>query len=162
VSAEKFTEHLAIEKHLPAAVQDWHSDHGDRTLIVDGAHILEIARILRDELGYNFLVDLAGVDYLPRKPRFEIVYQFMNLTTKTRIRVKVQTNDAHPEVASLTPLWPIANWLEREVWDLMGIKFHGHPDLRRILLYEEFQGHPLRKDYPKTGRQPLIGPGCKG
>jgi NADH-quinone oxidoreductase subunit C len=158
VDSPKFPEHLAIEAKFPAAVLDWHDQHGDRTLIVDGEHMLDIARILRDELGYDFLVDLNAVDYLPRKPRFEMVYQFMNHATRSRIRVKVQLNAQHAEVPSLTPLWPIANWLEREVWDLMGIKFHGHPDLRRILLYEEFKGHPLRKDYPKTGRQPLIGP----
>ncbi|RPH92949.1 NADH-quinone oxidoreductase subunit C, partial [candidate division KSB1 bacterium] len=143
---------------LPAAVHDWHAQHGDRTLIVDGAHIVEIARLLRDEQGYNILLDLTAVDYLPRKPRFEVVYHFMNMETKARLRVKVQLAEERAEVASLTPLWPIANWYEREVWDLFGIKFHGHPNLKRIMLYEEFKGHPLRKDYPKTKRQPLIGP----
>ncbi|HEY3294636.1 MAG TPA: NADH-quinone oxidoreductase subunit C [bacterium] len=158
MSDERFPEHLAIDKRFPGSVLDWHAQHGDRTLIVDGERILDIARLLKTELGYHFLVDLAAVDYLPRKPRFEVVYQFMNLDTKARLRVKVQSDELHPEVPSLTPLWPIANWLEREVWDLMGVTFRDHPNLKRILLYEEFEGHPLRKDYPRTGRQPLIGP----
>jgi len=154
----KFPEYLAIEKRFPTAVLDWHALCGDRTLLVEYEHLLEIARLLKEQFGYNVLVDLTCVDYLPRKPRFEVVYHFMNLETKARLRVKVQPDETHPVVPSLTPLWPIANWYEREVWDLFGIKFHGHPDLKRILLYEEFEGHPLRKDYPKTLRQPLIGP----
>jgi len=158
VNDDRFPEHLAIEKRFPGAVFDWHAQHGDRTLIVDGARLFDIARLLKEELGYNFLVDLTAADYLPRKPRFEVVYHFMNLATKARLRIKVPSDDQHPEVPSLTPLWPIANWLEREAWDLLGVRFTGHPDLKRILLYEEFEGHPLRKDYPKTGRQPLIGP----
>ncbi len=158
MNEERFPEHLAIEKRFPSSVLDWHAQHGDRTLIVKGERILDIARLLKEELGYHFLVDLTAVDYLPRKPRFEIVYQFMNHETKARLRVKVQSDELHPEVPSLTPLWPIANWLEREAWDLMGIKFREHPNLKRLLLYEEFEGHPLRKDYPKTKRQPLIGP----
>jgi NADH-quinone oxidoreductase subunit C len=144
VSEEKFPEQLAIEKRFPAAVLDWHAQHGDRTLLIEYDKILDIARLLRDELGYNV-------------PRFEVVYHFMNLATLARLRVKVQPDDEHPEVPSLTSLWAIADWYEREVWDLFGVKFHGHPHLKRIMLYEEFKGHPLRKDYPKTKRQPLIG-----
>jgi NADH-quinone oxidoreductase subunit C len=156
--SDRFPEHLAIEKRFPEAVYDWYEQHGNRTLIINGAHLLEIAGLLKSELGYNVLVDLTCADYLPRQPRFEVIYYFMNLQTKTRIRLKIQPDDAHPVVPSLTALWPIADWYEREVWDLFGIKFHGHPDLKRIMLYEEFEGHPLRKDYPKTKRQPLIGP----
>ena len=158
MSDEKFPEQLAIDKRFPAAVLDWHAQHGDRTLLVERDRILDIARLLKDELGYNVLLDLTAVDYLPRKPRFEVVYHFMNLSTLARLRVKVQPDDEHPVVTSLTSLWAIADWYEREVWDLFGVKFHGHPHLKRIMLYEEFKGHPLRKDYPKTKRQPLIGP----
>jgi NADH-quinone oxidoreductase subunit C len=155
---DKFPEHLTIEKRFPNSVLDWHAQHGDRTLLVEHEHLLDIAGLLKEQFGYNVLVDLTCVDYLPRKPRFEVVYHFMNLETKARLRLKVQPDETHPVVPSLTSLWPIANWYEREVWDLFGIKFHSHPDLKRILLYEEFEGHPLRKDYPKTLRQPLIGP----
>lgn len=158
MSSDKFPEQILIEKRFPHAVFDWYEAHGMRTLIIAGEHVLEIARILRDDLGFNFLTDLTAVDYLPRKPRFELVYHFMNMETKARIRLKVQSDEKQPRVPSLTPLWPIADWYEREVWDMFGVKFEGHPNLKRLLLYEEFEGHPLRKDYPKTKRQPLIGP----
>jgi NADH-quinone oxidoreductase subunit C len=86
------------------------------------------------------------------------VYHFLNVETKARLRVKVQLEESHARIPTLMELYPIADWLEREVWDLFGIKFEGHSNLKRIMLYEEFEGHPLRKDYPKTKRQPLMGP----
>ena len=94
----------------------------------------------------------------PVDARFAVVYHFFSLTHKHRLRVEVLLQEEDPEVDSVTPLWAGAGWLEREVWDMFGIRFRGHPDLRRILLYEEFAGHPLRKDYPVNKRQPLIGP----
>ncbi len=94
----------------------------------------------------------------PGEDRFVIVYHFYSLTHKHRIRLVVPVEEPEPELDSLTSLWPGANWLEREVWDMFGIRFQGHPDLKRILMYEEFEGHPLRKDYPVNKRQPLIGP----
>ena len=90
--------------------------------------------------------------------RFEVVYHFFSLPLKQRIRLKVPVPEAQPEVDSLTPLWASADWYEREVWDMYGIRFRGHPNLKRILMYESFEGHPLRKDYPVNKRQPLIGP----
>lgn len=90
--------------------------------------------------------------------RFEVVYHFFSLTHRHRLRLKVPLEESSPEVDTLTPLWAAANWFEREVWDMFGIRFRGHPDLRRILMYEGFEGHPLRKDYPVNKRQPLIGP----
>lgn len=92
------------------------------------------------------------------KARFEVVYHFFSLSLKHRLRVKVPIEEPEGELDSLTPLWASANWFEREVWDMFGIRFPGHPGLKRILMYEEFQGHPLRKDYPVNKRQPLIGP----
>lgn len=94
----------------------------------------------------------------PPSARFAVVYHFLSLPLKHRLRVEVLVSEESPELASLTPLWGAANWLEREVWDMFGIRFQGHPDLKRILMYEEFEGHPLRKDYPVKKRQPLIGP----
>lgn len=90
--------------------------------------------------------------------RFEVVYHFFSLPLKQRIRLKVPVEESSPEVDSLTPLWAAADWFEREVWDMFGLRFRGHPDLKRILMYEGFEGHPLRKDYPVNKRQPLIGP----
>ena len=92
------------------------------------------------------------------KARFEVVYHFFSLPLKHRIRIKVPLEELDPVVDSLVPLWASANWFEREVWDMFGIRFRGHPNLKWILMYPEFQGHPLRKDYPVNKRQPLIGP----
>jgi NADH-quinone oxidoreductase subunit C len=94
----------------------------------------------------------------PDRARFAVVYHFYSTARKHRLRLVVPVDEADPQVDSLTSLWPGANWLEREVWDMFGIAFRGHPDLKRILMYEGFEGHPLRKDYPVRKRQPLIGP----
>jgi NADH-quinone oxidoreductase subunit C len=94
----------------------------------------------------------------PRNARFAVVYHFFSVTHKHRLRVVVPLDEGDAEVDSLVPLWAGANWLEREVWDMFGIRFRGHPNLKRILMYEEFEGHPLRKNYPVNKRQPLIGP----
>jgi len=94
----------------------------------------------------------------PTEARFAVVYHFYSVMHKHRLRLVVPVEDADPEVASLTSLWSGADWLEREVWDMFGIRFEGHPNLKRILMYDEFEGHPLRKDYPVNKRQPLIGP----
>jgi len=90
--------------------------------------------------------------------RFEVVFHFYSLSKNHRLRLKVPVDEKHPEVDSLTPLWASADWFEREVWDMFGVVFKGHPNLKRILMYKEFVGHPLRKDYPVNKRQPLIGP----
>lgn len=120
---------------------------------------MDTFRLLKEDgqTDLNFLTDMTAVDYLAKKePRFEVVYHLTSLRTKQRLRVKVPVPETDPEVESLTPLWKGADWLEREVWDLFGIRFRGHPNLKRVLLYEEFQGHPLRKDYPVNQWQPLV------
>jgi len=98
------------------------------------------------------------VDYLGEQPRFEMVYHLYSVGRNRRLRVKARVPEEPAEIDTLTELWSSANWMEREVWDMYGIRFKGHPNLRRLLLYEEFEGHPLRKDYPKERRQPLVGP----
>jgi NADH-quinone oxidoreductase subunit C len=143
------------------AVLASHQFRGDATAIVSREKLLEVGRYLRDDdaLRFDLLVDVTAVDYLGRIPRFEVVYHLYSVPLNHRIRIKVALEESDPRLPSLVPIWAGANWLERETWDLYGIVFEGHPNLRRIYLYEEFQGHPLRKDYPKTKRQPLIGPG---
>lgn len=145
---------------LPDAVHRTHAHCGDATAVVDRGRILEVLRFLRDdpECSFEMLADLTAVDYLPDRPRFEMVYHLFSLSRKQRVRVKARVPEDDPEIESAVSLWPAANWMEREVYDLYGIAFQDHPDLRRILLYEGFEGHPLRKDYPKERRQPLIGP----
>jgi NADH-quinone oxidoreductase subunit C len=160
---EKSPAHKKIDEKFPDAVLDAHAQHGDETLIIRKDAILDVAQLLKEdpELQFNFLMDLTAVDYIGRQPRFEIVYIFVSIPNSTRLRVKLQSDDLYPTVKSLTPLWETANFLERECYDLYGIRFDGHPNLTRIMLYEGFEGHPLRKDYPKKKRQPLIGPGAK-
>lgn len=136
-----------------------HSEHGNDTALVERAHVRDIAEFLRDdpELRFNLPIDCTAVDWLGRRtPRFEIVYHLYALGRGHRVRIKVGVEDEDPTCPSLTPVWAGLNWHERECWDLYGIRFEGHPNLKRILLYEEFVGHPLRKDYPITKRQPLI------
>jgi len=140
------------------AVLATHADFGDATALVDPNRIEAVLRFLRDELDFDMLTDLTAVDYLGRTPRFEVVYHFYATETHQRLRVKAPVAEEAAEIASAVGLYASANWMEREVFDLYGIRFAGHPDLRRILLYEGFEGHPLRKDYPKERRQPLVGP----
>jgi NADH-quinone oxidoreductase subunit C len=145
---------------LGGALTATHANFGDATAIVDPARLVDVMRFLRDdtECQFDMLTDVTAVDYLGEEPRFEMVYHLYSVPKNKRLRVKARVGERAPEIATLCELWPSANWMEREVWDLYGIRFAGHPDLRRILLYEEFEGHPLRKDYPKEKRQPLVGP----
>lgn len=130
---------------------------GEATLVIEREGALGFFRKLRSdpELDFDMLVDLTAVDYLGRTPRFEVVYHFLSLSRNHRLRVKIRVPESDARVHSLVGIWKSANWMEREVWDFFGIRFDGHPDLRRILMYEEFKGHPLRKDYPFDKRQPL-------
>ena len=130
---------------------------GDDVVILERTALRESFRLLKERLAFNFLSDLTAVDYWKKKePRFEVVYQIVSLPNRRRLRVRVPVPENDPSVDSLTPLWRGADFLEREVWDLYGIRFTDHPDLRRILLYDEFQGHPLRKDYPVNLCQPRV------
>ncbi|MFQ5451754.1 MAG: NADH-quinone oxidoreductase subunit C [Nitrospinaceae bacterium] len=150
-----------VKTKFPDLVIDSHNFRGDQTLTVKRECGLEFFKFLRDDavLSFGFLMDLTAVDYHKKKSlRFEVVYHFYSLEYNNRLRVKIPVDERDCMVQSVTPLWKTANWYEREVWDLYGIKFKEHPNLRRILLYEEFKGHPLRKDYPINKRQPLIGP----
>jgi NADH-quinone oxidoreductase subunit C len=125
---------------------------GEITLIVKREEIANVLKLLRDTPGleYQQLMEIAGVDYPDRPERFEVVYHLLSLTTNRRIRVKVLTDEVTP-VPTVTGLWPVAGWLEREVFDMYGVGFSGNPDLRRILTDYGFEGHPQRKDFPLTG-----------
>jgi len=151
-----------IKEKFSANVISTHAHRGDETVVITAESLLEIAQYLKenDDFLMNVLMDLTAVDGrdMKWKPRYEVVYHFYSLMKNHRLRVKVKVDERVMLVPSLTGLWPAANWFEREVWDMFGIKFEGHPDLKRILMYEEFEGHPLRKDYPYNKRQPLVGP----
>lgn len=124
-------------------------------VVVAPSSLFEVLRTLKERLAFDLLVDVTCVDYLDypdARDRFGLVYLLANTETNERITVRSFVNDPQPSVPSVVPLWEGANWLEREVWDLFGIRFEGHPDLRRIVLPDEFSAHPLRKDYPLQGR----------
>ncbi len=128
---------------------------GQHRVVVEAAAAQELLAALRDEFDFDLLVDLTCVDYLNAREatdRFRLAYLLANTTSAARITVRVPLNEPNLSIRSVVPLWEGANWLEREVWDMFGIRFEGHPDLRRILLPEGFEAHPLRKDYPLQGR----------
>lgn len=118
----------------------------------------KVVRFLRDDAttALNMFMDMTCVDRVARVPRFDLVMHLYSVEKKHRVRLLAGLPDGNPEIQSVVDLWPAANWFEREVFDLFGIRFAGHPDPRRILTYAQFQGHPLRKDYPKERRQPLL------
>lgn len=119
----------------------------------------EVFRRLRDDESFlfNMFIDVTAVDWLERRePRFDVVYQLLSLTHNHRLCLKIEVSEDSPEVESVADLWAAANFLEREVWDMYGISFKGHPNQKRILMYDEFVGHPLRKDYPVRGKQPRV------
>ena len=149
-----------LTERFPGSIMEIHSYRGDDTAVVKKEDILDICTFLRDDeaLLYNFMMDLTAVDYLGKEPRFEVVYHLYSLKYNRRVRIKARVSESDCSIDSIVPIWISANWFEREAFDFYGITFKGHPELRRILLYEGFQGHPLRKDYPIKKRQPLIGP----
>ena len=152
-------DHIAAVQET--AVRDTVVANGELTITIHRDRIVDMLRFLRDDPTCRFttLIDICGVDWPGDAERFEVVYHLLAPETLARVRVKARVPADAPEASSVCAIWPAANWMEREVFDLYGIRFAGHPDLRRLLLYDEFEGHPLRKDYPKTRRQPLIGPG---
>ncbi len=154
-----------LSERVPGAIVETHAHRGDHTAVVGRERLVDVLRACRDDdrLAFDMLMDLTAVDYsrYPGRedgPRFEVVYHLYSVGENHRLRLKVRLDEDDPVVPSVVGLWPIADWLEREVWDMFGVRFAGHPDLKRLLLYEEFVGHPLRKDYPINRRQPLIGP----
>ena len=143
-------EHIAAAR--PEAVDSWRLSLGELTLRATRENIVSLVTFLRDDVRCQFtcLIDICGVDYPERPKRFEVVYHLLSVRQNKRIRVKTDTDEVTP-VPSVTHIFPAADWYEREAFDLYGIFFSGHPDLRRILTDYGFQGHPLRKDFPLTG-----------
>ena len=124
---------------------------GDATVTVPPDRLLEVMKVLRDDLGFELLVDIGGIHYPGREKCFEVAYVVRNVKEPARFRVKVQAGPDEP-VPSLVPLWPGANWHEREAYDMLGIRFAGHPDLTRIFMPDDFTEFPLRKEFPLRGR----------
>jgi NADH-quinone oxidoreductase subunit C len=155
----------SLQARFGGGILETHDHRGDHTGVVARDVVIALLEHCRDDeaLRFDVLMDLTAVDYqaYPGRedgPRFEVVYHLYSIRHNHRLRVKVRVEEDDAVVPTACRVWPIANWFEREVWDMFGIRFAEHPDLRRLLLYEEFVGHPLRKDYPINRRQPLIGP----
>lgn len=147
-----------VKERFGAAILQAGTTHGQEFIVVARENALEILGALALEPGFEFnaLSDLTAVDWPDRKPRFEVVYNLNSLTRNHRLRVKLAIAGDDAWAASAISVWKAADWLERECYDMFGIEFRGHPDLRRILLYDTFVGHPLRKDYPYQKRQPIV------
>ena len=139
-----------LSKTLGEMVLSSKEEHGEIVFTVKRDRIEDALKLLRDDQAYQQLMEIAGVDYPDRAERFEVVYMLMSLTKNHRVMVKVSTDEETP-VPTVTTLWPNAGWLEREVFDMYGVKFSGNSDLRRILTDYGFEGHPFRKDFPLTG-----------
>jgi NADH-quinone oxidoreductase subunit C len=156
VESQETGKNPAVEK-----LRDWDKQavaeviefRGETTVVVPSRYIVRAAEFLASEpsLRFTFLSDLTTVDRFPLEPRFELNYHLLSIERKLRLRLRVRLPGMEPAVASVTGVWPTANWHERESFDLFGIRFQAHPDLRRILMPDEWEGHPLRKDYPVEG-----------
>lgn len=150
-----------LKERFGAAILETSSFRGDETAVVDASRWKEIAEFCRadGQMQFDMLVDLCGADYPARTPRLEVVVHLYSISKRHRLRLKARIGDEDAEGAeidTLTDVWSGANWFERETFDMFGVKFKGHPDLRRILLYPEFEGHPLLKSYPADKTQPLV------
>ena len=140
-----------LDSRWPDAITGGHAERGEPTLFISPARIVEVCRFLKDEQRFIRLSSITAVDWTPAEPRFEVVYNLHSLDRKERLRLKCWLPDVECEIDSVTGVWRAANWYEREVFDLFGIRFRNHPDLRRILMPSDWEGHPLRKDYPVHG-----------
>ncbi|OGQ06291.1 MAG: hypothetical protein A2W61_06680 [Deltaproteobacteria bacterium RIFCSPLOWO2_01_44_7] len=149
-----------LKRAFGPAILETSNNLGNETAVVSKEKIVEVVKFLRDtpDLKFNFMMDLAGADYPGRSERFEVIYHFYSLSTKKRIRLKVRVSEENLEIPSIHTLYKAANWFEREAFDMFGIRFQGHPNLKRILMFEEFEGYPLRKDYPVNKRPKIPTP----
>jgi NADH-quinone oxidoreductase subunit C len=150
-----------LKARFGTSILETHSDFGDDTAVVEPSQWKAVCKFLRDDpaLAFDMPIDLCGVDYPTRLPRTEVVLHLYSITKRHRVRIKARVGDEDmdgAEIDSATSVWPGLDWLERETFDMSGVRFRGHPDLRRILMYPEFEGHPLQKTYPADKTQPLV------
>ena len=140
----------SLQASLPDVILDAKFDRDELTLTIAKDQIREAASVVQ-KAGYNFLEDVTCVDWYPSEPRFHVIYHIVSHSLKERVRLVAPVESIDCTIESITSVWPSANFYEREVWDLFGVRFNGHPGLRRIMMPEEWEGHPLRKDYPVEG-----------
>ena len=146
-----------LKKKFSDKIKEVSVQFGDEIILIEKDSLLDIVQFLKDKpYSYRMLLDLTCVDYKGQEPRFEMVYHLHSIPDVQRLRIKARLSEKDLQIDSLTSLWKNANWLEREVYDMFGVSFKGHPDLRRIFMYDGFEGYPLRKDFPLRKRQPRI------
>lgn len=150
---------IKLKEKYASSILDIKEFRGEVTVTIKKEDVIEVCKFLKENLQYNLLTDVTAVDYLGMDPRFMVVYNLYSIPNKDRLRLKAPVTESDATIDSVIPVWTTANWLERETYDLLGIKFNNHPDLRRILMTDDWVGHPLRKDYPLQGpgREPYKG-----
>jgi NADH-quinone oxidoreductase subunit C len=142
----------SLGKLLGAKIRERSEFRGETTFLIDPRDLREVARFCRDELSFDYLIDITSVDHFGSEPRFEVVYELYSMTLAVHLRLKLKVSEDNPAVETVSDIWPTANWHEREIWDMMGLRFNGHPDLRRILMWEGYPYFPLRKEFPLAGK----------
>ena len=143
---------VSLGKLLGRKIREQTEFRGETTFVTDAGEIREVARLCRDELSFDYLIDISSVDHFGNEPRFEVVYELYSMTLAVHLRLKVRVPEENPVLDTVSDIWPTANWHEREIWDMMGLRFNGHPDLRRILMWEGYPYFPLRKEFPLEGK----------
>jgi len=139
------------EKSFGEKIRDKTEFRGETTYTIVASDLREIAKFCRDELSFDYLIDITSIDNFGQEPRFEIVYELYSMPLAAHLRLKLRISEDPGTVDTVSDIWPTANWHEREIYDMMGIKFHGHPDLRRILMWDGYPFFPLRKEFPLEG-----------
>jgi NADH-quinone oxidoreductase subunit C len=142
----------SLRKHFESKLREQIEFRNETTFVIDAADIREVAQFCRDELSFDYLLDITSVDNFGNEPRFEIVYELYSMSLAIHLRLKLKASEDDPTVDTVSDIWPTANWHEREIWDMMGLRFKGHPDLRRILMWEGYPFFPLRKEFPLEGK----------
>src|SRR5438067_7534023 len=141
----------SLSRLLGAKIQSRIEFRGETTFSIQPEDLREVAKFCRDDLSFDYLIDITSVDNFGNEPRFEIVYELYSMTIAVHLRLKLRISEEEGEVPSVSDIWPTANWHEREIYDMMGIRFAGHPDLRRILMWDGYPYFPLRKEFPLEG-----------
>ena len=141
----------SLGKLFGAKIKERFEVRGETTFVIDRRDLREVAKFCKEELSFDYLLDISSVDNFGTEPRFEVVYELYSLTMAVHLRLKLRVSEDDPTIDTISDLWPTANWHEREIWDMMGLRFNNHPDLRRILMWEGYPYFPLRKEFPLEG-----------
>lgn len=141
----------SLSKLFGEKIREQTEFRGETSFLIEARDIHEVAKFCKDELSLDYLLDISSVDHFGTEPRFEVVYELYSMTLAVHLRLKLRLSEDDPTVDTVSDLWPTANWHEREIWDMMGLRFNGHPDLRRILMWEGYPYFPLRKEFPLEG-----------